>query len=210
MEMTVSFINKKTKPNQNQNQNKEEKERTWERCNSGVQQRDACVDKERVSGEGEANDPVRRLVKEASCNNSKQLSPPVECYLEHHRNRPQNKGCYKESCCISCASCHWLLLLHHINVQTNTVSFLSLSLFPFPFSRRRFHMGCFLLVPSLPCNFNFNLTSLSCNLLSPIHRGYACKPLMPLTPGPIPPPDVEPIWAGGLDFGVRFQGEGFK
>lgn len=56
-----------------------------------MEQRNRCVDKERVAGDESANNPVGQLVKETASDYGEQLRAPVEQNFEQNGDEPEHK-----------------------------------------------------------------------------------------------------------------------
>lgn len=56
-----------------------------------MQEGDGGVDEERVAGDAGPDDPIGGLVEAAPREDGQQLRPPVEGYLEQHRDQPQDQ-----------------------------------------------------------------------------------------------------------------------
>lgn len=76
-----------------------------------MEERDRGVDEERFTRNPKSNKPVSYLVKAATNDDVKQLSPMIEHYLEQKRDGPENQSGHKESTSLAAAlsiacSCH--------------------------------------------------------------------------------------------------------
>lgn len=64
-----------------------------------MKERDGGVDKQRVLGDTDADDPVGELIEEKASNNREQLSSVVKQDLEQERENPYEEGRHEESPC---------------------------------------------------------------------------------------------------------------